>query len=94
MVSTQHILRFIDADSEVRRPPLVGMQFLHEPRVEAGLRRAQSSHKARGLIGFLVGQLAGSRETPPRCSVAVPRCSVAVRVFTPSGVAAVKVRAR
>jgi hypothetical protein len=86
MVSTQHILRFIDADSEVRRPPLVGMQFLHEPR-EAGLRRAQSSHKARGLIGFLVGQLAGLRETPPRCSVAV-------RVFTPSGMVAVKVRGR
>jgi hypothetical protein len=91
MVSTQHILRFIDADSdadsEVRRPPLVGMQFLHEPRVETGSCRAQSSHRARGLIGFLVGQLAGSRETPPRCSVAV-------RVFTPSGMAAVKVRGR
>jgi hypothetical protein len=87
MVSTQHILRFIDADREVRRPPLVGMEFLHEPRVGAGLRRAQSSHKARGLISFLVGQLAGLRETPPRCSVAV-------RVFTPSGMAAVKVRGR
>jgi hypothetical protein len=87
MVSTQHILRFIDADSEVRRPPLIGMQFLHEPRVEAGLRRAQSSHRTRGLIGFLVGQLAGSREAPPRCSIAV-------RVFTPSGMAAVKVRGR
>jgi hypothetical protein len=94
MVSTQHILRFIDADSEVRRLPLVGMEFLHEPRVEAGLRRAQSSHKARGLIGFLVGQLAGLRETAPRCSVAVLRCSVAVRVFTPSGMAAVEVRGR
>jgi hypothetical protein len=94
MVSTQHILRFIDTDSEVRRPPLVGMQFLHEPRVEAGLRRAQCSHKARGLIGFLVGQLAGSRDAPPRCNVAVTRCGVAVRVFTPSGMAAVKVRGR
>jgi hypothetical protein len=87
MVSTQHILRLIDADSEVRRPPLVGMQFLHEPRVETGSRRAQSSHRAGGLIGFLVGQLAGSRET-------APRCSVAVRVFTPSGMAAVKMRGR
>jgi hypothetical protein len=84
MVSTQHILRFIDAASEVRRPPLVGMKFLHECRVAA--RVARSSHKTR-LINFLVGQFAGSRQN-------VARCSIALRVLTPSGVPAVKVRCR
>ena len=33
MASKQHILRFIDAGSKIRRSPLIGMQFLHEPAV-------------------------------------------------------------
>jgi hypothetical protein len=87
MVSAQHIIRFIDADSEARRPPLIGLNFLHEPRVEVGTRRARCSHKMSDLIGFLVGHLAATRHTSPRCSVAL-------RVFTPSGMPAVKVRCR
>jgi hypothetical protein len=85
MVSAQHIIRLIDAGGEVRRPPLIGMNFLHKPRVAVGIRRAEFSHKACDLIGFLVSHLAATRHTPPRCSVAV-------RVFTPSGMPAVKVR--
>jgi hypothetical protein len=84
MVSTQHILRFIDAGSEPRRPPLVGMNFLHERRVAAAI--ARSSHKTK-LINFLVGHFAGSRQN-------VPHCTIALRVFTPSGLPAVKVRYR
>jgi hypothetical protein len=39
MVSTQHIiLRFIDAGREVRRSPLVGMDFLHEARTDPARR--------------------------------------------------------
>jgi hypothetical protein len=87
MVSAQQIIRFIDAGSEARRQPLVGMNFLHEPRVEVRPRRAQGSHKMSDLIGFLVGHLAATPQTPPRCLVAL-------RVFTPSGVPAVKVRCR
>jgi hypothetical protein len=87
MVSAQHIIRSIDAGNEVRRRPLVGMNFLHEPRVEVRFRLAQSSHKVSDLINFLVGHLAATRQTPPRCSVAL-------RVFTPSGIPAIKVRCR
>jgi hypothetical protein len=83
MVSTQHILRFIDAGREVRRSPLVGMDFLHEHRVVT--RLSPTSQKARGLIAFLIDRLAGSQRD-------VPRCAVALRVFTPSGNSAVKVR--
>jgi hypothetical protein len=79
MVST-HILRFIYPGSKLRRPPLARMKFLHERRVAA--RIARSSHKAK-LIGFFVGQFAGSRQN-------APRCSVALRVLTPSGMPAVK----
>jgi hypothetical protein len=35
MASKRHILRLIDAVGEVRRAPLVGVQFLHEPAVGA-----------------------------------------------------------
>jgi hypothetical protein len=87
MVSTQQIIRLIDTSCELRRPPLVGMNFLHEPRVEVGIRRAQSSPKLSELIGFIAGHLAAT----PRNH---PRCSIALRVFTPSGVPAVKVRCR
>jgi hypothetical protein len=82
MVSTQHILRFIDAGREVRRSPLVGMDFLHEHRVAT--RLSPTSQKARGLIAFLI-RFAGSQRD-------VPRCAVALRVFTPSGKSAVQVR--
>jgi len=88
MASKQHILRLIDAGGEVRRAPLVGVQFLHEarggrdrshPRLAPGL-------KAKDLIGpssFVI--FAGSRR-------AAPRCRIALRVFTPSGMPAVKIR--
>jgi hypothetical protein len=87
MVSAQHIIRLIDAGGEIRRPPLAGMNFLHEHRVEVGVRHAQSSHKLSELIGFIVGHLAATRHTHPRCGIAL-------RVFTPSGKPAVKVRCR
>ena len=86
MVSAQHIIRLIDAAGEVRRPPLVGMNFLHEPGVEVCIRRARSTHKVSELIGF-VGRLFATRQT-------VPRYGIALRVFTPSGMPAVKVRCR
>jgi hypothetical protein len=84
MMSTQQILRFIDADSKERRPPLVGVNFLRGRRVEAGIARA--SDKA-GLIRFITRKFIDSRRDTPR------RTTV-LRVFTPSGMQAVKVRYR
>jgi hypothetical protein len=83
MVSAQRILRFIDVHSEVRRPPLVGMQFFHERKVMTHVSLAV--YGAKGLIGLLVGQFARSQQT-------AKRCRVALRVFTPSGRPAVRVR--
>ena len=84
MMSAQRILRFIDLNSEVRRPPLVGMRFLRERRVVTHVCPiGGGAHK--GLIGLLVGQFTRPQQTPPRCSLAL-------RVFTPSGKPAVRVR--
>ena len=83
MVSAQHILRFIDAGREARRPPLIGMDFLYKHRDATRI----PPQRATGLIAFLVDRFA----VPQRD---VPRCAVAVRVFTPSGKPAVRVRCR
>jgi hypothetical protein len=80
MMSAQYILRFIDVGHEVRRPPLVAMEFLHERRIATG-----APNRARGLINSLVDRFAKSRRD-------VPRRGVALRVFTPYGKPAVRVR--
>ena len=87
MASKQHILRFIDAGSKIRRAPLVGMQFLHEPAVgPPNFLGARPRLKTKDLVGLLFGHFCrGSR-------AAAPRCRIVVNVFTPSGVRAVQIR--
>jgi hypothetical protein len=56
MASKQHILRLIDAGGEVRRAPLVGVEFLHELAVGAtDLLRARARPKAKDLISRAPG---------------------------------------
>jgi hypothetical protein len=83
MVSAQHILRFIDAGREARRPPLIGMDFLYKHRDATRM----PPQRATGLITFLVDRFAGSQRD-------VPRCTLALRVFTPSGKPAVRLHCR
>ena len=86
MASKQHILRFIDAGGEVRRPPLVGMQFLHETAVGTpDVLGTRSRLKAKDLISLLFRHFAGARHA------GLPRCRTSLRVFTPAGVPAVKI---
>ena len=87
MASKQHILRLIDAGGEIRRPPLVGMQFLHEPAVGApDFLGARPRLKAKDLISLLLRHFAGSRRAT------APRCRSVLNVVTPSGMPAVKIR--
>ncbi len=87
MTAKQHILRFVDTGGEVRRAPLVGMQFLHEPTVSlSDLGSARPRLKAKDLIGLLFRHFAGTRP------VAEPRCRVTLHVLTPFGLPAVKIR--
>src|SRR5205823_15009212 len=72
---------------EVRRPPLVGMQFLHEHAMgTSDFLRTRPRLKAKDLIGLLFRHFAGTERT------ALPRVRIALRVFTPAGIAAVKIR--
>ena len=86
MRAKKNILGLIYAGSEVRRAPLVGMQFLHQGAVRpADVVTPRLRLQAKDLIGLLV------RHFTTRRRAAVPPCCVALRVLTPSGKPAVKI---
>ena len=87
MAAEKNVLGLIDAGREVRRPPLVGMEFLHQRAMGApDLRGARPRLHAKDLIGLLLSHFAASARAP------VPRCRVTLRVFTPAGLPAVQIR--
>ena len=87
MAPKQHVLGLIDAGRQIRRPPLVGMQFLHERTVRAGdLGHARAGLKAKDLIGLLFSHFAAGRG-----SGAKARIRITLRVLTPAGSPAVKI---
>ena len=86
MRAKQSLLGLVYPGGEVRRPPLVGMQFLHErtvcpPNFVAPRARLQ----AKDLIGLLV------RHFTARRRAALPPCRISLRVLTPSGKPAVQI---
>ena len=88
MAAEKNVLGLIDAGRKIRRPPLVGMQFLHERVMGPGdLLRPRARLKAKDLIGLLFRHFAAARRSPP-----APRCRIALRVFTPAGLPAIKIR--
>ena len=86
MRAKQNLFGLVHSGREVRRPPLVGMQFLHDGPVGArDLVSPRSGLKAKDLIGLLFRHFAAGRG-------AAPRRRVLLRVFTPTGIPAVKIR--
>src|SRR6185437_12022413 len=82
MATKQNIFGLIDPSREVRRPPLVGMQFLHECPVRAGdVISPRAGLKAKDLIGLLLRHFSAVRSAP----AVLPRCRITLRVFTPAG---------
>ena len=86
MRTKQNFLGLVYTGGEVRRPPLVGMQFLHERAVRpADLVAPRPRLQAKDLIGLLV------RHFTTRRRAALPPCSIALRVLTPGGKPAVQI---
>ena len=86
MAAKQNILGLVDASRKVRRPPLVGMQFLHEGSVSTtDFLRASPGLKAKDLISLLFSHFAA------RSAARLPRSRITLRVFTPAGHPAVKI---
>src|SRR3979411_1549088 len=83
MSAKKNLLGLIDAGSEVRRPPLVGMQFLHECAVgTSDFLRTGPRLKAKDLISLLFGHFARTRRST------LPRVRTVVRLSTHSGLRA------
>ena len=86
MRAKQSILGLVYTGGEVRRPPLIGMQFLHEGAVRpSDVVAARPRLQAKDLIGLLVRHFATRRRA------ALPPCRISLRVLTPSGKPAVKI---
>ncbi len=87
MAAKQNVLGLIDAGRKIRRPPLVGMQFLHEGTVGAAdLLRARPGLNAKDLISLLFSHFAAGRRPRPAA-----RSRITLRVLTPAGLPAVKI---
>ncbi len=81
MAAKQNILGLIDAGREIRRPPLVGMQFLHERSVSTSdLAGARTGRNAKDLISFLFRHFAARRGAAP-----LPRCRIVLARVHASG---------
>ena len=89
MAAKQDLFRLIHPRREVRRPPLVRMQFLHQ--IPVGPRDffdARPRLKAKDLISLLLGHW------PSPTRPLSPRCRITLCVFTPTGLPAVKIRCK
>ena len=86
MAAQKNVLGFVYAGRKVRRPPLVGMQFLHQGSVgPTDLVAPRSRVLAKDLIGLLVRHFSNRRRA------ALPPCRISLRVLTPSGKPAVQI---
>ena len=83
----EDVLGLVDPSRKVRRPPLVGMQFLHQGTVSAGdVVGARPRLQAKDLMSLLWRHWSAARKAP------APRVRTTLRVFTPAGLPAVKIR--
>jgi len=90
MRAKKSVLGLVDTGREVRRPPLVGMQFLHQPSMSAAdFIAPRTSLQAKDLISLLRRHFAARRHAAMLAST--PSCRSVLRVFTPSGKPAVKI---
>ena len=87
MLSQQRVLGLVDASRKVVRAPLVGVDPFHQRPMSADdFLGLGAGLKAKDLVGLLL------RHWPARRVAALPRCRVALRVLTPAGIPAVKIR--
>ena len=86
MSAQQDFSRLIYASSEIRRPSLIGMEFLDQrPMRMSDLVDARSRLKPQDLVGFIFRHYARVRMS------ARPRVAISLSVFTPAGKPAVKI---
>src|ERR1700732_3186692 len=86
MRAKQSILGLVYTGGEVRRPPLIGMQFLHERAVRTpDFVPPRPRRRTKDRIAPLIRHFAARRRA------ALPPCRVSLRVLTPGGKPAVQI---
>ena len=89
MTFEKKISSFINPGREIRRAPLVGMDFLHErPMRLTDVIGTRPRLHPKDLVSFLLRHRVTARTAS---SLARPRCRVLIDVFTPSGKPAVEI---
>ena len=89
MTSHQDFFGFIHPGGESRRPPLVGVQFLHERAMRPRNVVSRSAFlKSQDFISFIFRHRAAAAARPP---VPAARVRVALTCLTPAGKPAVKI---
>src|SRR6266567_1826292 len=89
MAAKKDVSGLVDASREIRRSPSVGMQFLHEGPVGGfNIMDTGPRIKPKDLIGLLLHYWPGPRRAAPA------RCRIGLRVLTPAGIPAVKIRCK
>ena len=84
----QNLFGFIDAGRQIRRTPVVGMEFLHQRAMRPHhVVTRRSFPKAEDLVRLFLGQ---ARPTP--AATVAPRVTVRVTCLTPAGKPAVQIR--
>ena len=87
MAAEKNVLGFVDTSRKIRRPPLVGMEFLHQRAVSAGDDvLARPGLQAKDLVSLLLGHFSTGRGST------APKVRIRMRVLTPAGIPAVKIR--
>ena len=86
MLPEKRILGFVDASRKIVRSPEVGVESLHQRAMSADdFFSLGSGLKAKDLVGLLMRHWPARRTSPPRCRIGL-------RVLTPAGIPAVKIR--
>ena len=86
MAFEKKILGLIDPRREIRRAPLIGMEFLHKGSVGfSDVVRPRPRLKPQHFVGLLFRHRAASRR------MSAPPARVALSVFTPAGRPAVQI---
>ena len=88
MAPHENVLGLVYTGGETRRPPLVGMEFLHQAPVRAGnIFRRRILRKSQDFIGLILRHRGA--EAP---ALTAPAVRVSVVCRTPAGRPAVEIR--
>ena len=85
----KHVLGLVGASRDIRRTPVVGMDFLHQRAMRTNHVVARRSFpKAEDLIRLFFGQA----RPEPAVSAATPRIALRLTCLTPAGKPAIQIR--